>query len=137
MTLSACARPARANSITLSFDQNLMAEQDSRPGREDVSLYRVITTLFVLRIDTFEEDFQVTGAARFFLVRGDAAMIPEELAARGVGPDAGRWYIQRWEDESVGDPAPKARAQDTPGAEPHRTLPASNRTWCSVKALYR
>ena len=91
-----------ANSITLQLDQNLIAGPDSREGKSDTTFFQEITTSVVLRIDTDEEDFQVTGQARFFLVRGDSAVIPAELIARGFGPDPGRWYIQRWEDETVG-----------------------------------
>jgi hypothetical protein len=91
-----------ANSITLLLDQNLIPGQDSREGREDTTYFQQIVTQVTLRIDTDEEDFQVTGQARFFLVRGDSALIPAELVARGFGPDPGRWYIQRWEDETQG-----------------------------------
>jgi hypothetical protein len=125
-----------ANNITLQFDQNLYAVPDTRPGREDASRYQMITTTITLRIDSFASDFQVTGRAHFYLVRGDVAVIPDELVARGVQPDAGRWYVERWEDESVGAPAPGAGARDAPG-EALRTMPAKQSTWCSVKALYR
>lgn len=91
-----------ANSITLQLDQNLIPGADSREGKSDTTYFQEISTSVVLRIDTDEEDFQVTGQARFFLVRGDSALIPTELIARGFGPDPGRWYIQRWEDETVG-----------------------------------
>ena len=125
-----------ANNITLQLDPNLIVEPDPRPGREDASLYRTIETRIVLRIDTFASDFQIVGVTRFFLVRGDVAVIPDDLVAQGVRPDAGRWYIQRWEDESVGTSAPAVRAHNAPG-EAFRTMPAKNATWCSIKALYR
>ena len=126
-----------ANTITLQLDPNLIVEPDPRPGKEDASLYRTIETTIALRIDTFASDFMITGVTRFFLVRGDVAVIPDELVARGVRPDAGRWYVERWEDESDRAPAPAVRAQGAAGAEALRTMPAKNTTWCSIKALYR
>ena len=91
-----------ANSISLQLDQNLIAQQDSRPGKQNTTYHREIITQVVLRIETDEESFQVTGTARFFLVRGDSALIPADLTARGFTRDPGRWYIERWEDETVG-----------------------------------
>lgn len=85
----------------------------------------------VLRIDTDEEDFAVTGAMRFFLVRGDSALIPEDLAKRGVGADPNRWYIERWEDETVGEAATRQEE-----GEPQPT-PSRNTTLCGIKVLYR
>jgi hypothetical protein len=119
-----------ATSILLRFDPNLIPQQDSRPGKQDQSHYQEIVTSVVLRIETLEESFQVTGAARFHLARGDVAAIPAELTAQGVQPDPGRWYIERWDDETVGSPAPER----TPSL---RALPAKMTTWCSIKALYR
>jgi hypothetical protein len=29
-------------------------------------------------------------------------VIPQELISRGFTPDPGRWWIERWEDETVG-----------------------------------
>ena len=52
---------------------------------------------------------EVTGNALFFLTRGDSAAIPQDLIARGLKPAAGdttssqalRWWIDRWEDETL------------------------------------
>ena len=88
----------------------------------------------VLRIRTDVEEFQVTGAARFFLARGDSALIPAELVARGFRADPGHWYIQRWEDETLGSLAPTAREG---GAPPLTTQPTRSTTLCSIKVLYR
>jgi hypothetical protein len=97
-----------ANSISLELDQNLIATSDTRPGKGNATYHQEIVTQVVLRIDTEEEGYQVTGAARFFLVRGDSAVIPAELLARGFGHDASRWYIERWEDETAQAGAYKA-----------------------------
>jgi hypothetical protein len=62
-----------------------------------------------LTIRTDEQDFQVLGSARFFLVRGDSVAIPPELNTR-FGQDSTRWWIERWEDETQGgDAATRSR----------------------------
>ena len=123
-----------ANSISLQLDQNLISQQDTRPGKQDTTYHQEIITSVVLKIDTEEESFQVTVAARFFLVRGDSALIPHELVARGFRPDTTRWYIERWEDESLtSTPAPEREAPEPPV----RAQPAHRFTWCSIKTLYR
>ena len=120
-----------ANHVSLQLDANLIPVQDSRPGKGDMALHREVTTSVVLRIDTDEDDFRITGSARFFLVRGDAAVLPP-----GFRPDPARWFIQRWEDETVGPggSALRARGRD-PG--PLRAMPSRNMTWCELRAIYR
>lgn len=128
--------PPPASSISLQFDQNLIAQPDTRPGKDPVTHQEIVTTV-VLRFATREEDFQVTGAARFFLVRGDAALFPAEFADRGAIPDPGLWYIERWEDETVGSAGATGRVFDDRPASPLHAQPAKRTTWCSVKTLYR
>ena len=123
----------RANNVMLQLDWDLVPHQDARRGKQDMTYHQEIVTSVVLRIETDEEDFQVTGAARFFLVRGDSAVIPAELVARGFRPDAARWYIERWEDETVGSPA---ALREQPAAPSLRAQPSRNTTWCDIKALY-
>lgn len=94
---TAAAPPA--TSITLDLDRNLIDEPDSRPGKHP-KWHREISTNVTLRIQT-DQDYQVTGRARFFLVRGDSALIPEDLEDR-FRPDSTRWWIERWEDETSG-----------------------------------
>src|SRR5262249_50565993 len=139
-----------ANSISLQLDQNLIAQPDSRPGKQDTTYHQEIVTAVVLRIKTDEEDFQVTGAARFFMVRGDSAIIPAELVARGFHADPGRWYIQRWEGETVGNPPAAVRARGSSGLAARRPLAEAARvargsaalttpidvTWGFVKRVY-
>ena len=146
-----------ANSISLQLDANLIPIQDTRPGKRDTTYHREISTSVVLRIDTDEEDFQVTGTARFFVVRGDSAVIPVELSQR-FPPDAGRWWIERWEDETVGPggsafsvvrtrkgasasvptgdlpPAATVRRSPAPASTAAGLVPVS---WGYVKALFR
>jgi hypothetical protein len=90
-----------ASHINLTLGRSLIADDDLRPGKNQ-TYHRMIFTDVVLYIDTEGEDFNVVGKARFFVVRGDSAQIPEDLRNQGFGPDPGRWYIDRWEDETEG-----------------------------------
>jgi hypothetical protein len=128
-----------ANDISLQIDPSLHPQQDTRPGKGDTTYHQEILTSVVLQIETDLESFQVTGDARFFVVRGDSALIPQDQRDRGFRPDKGRWYIERLEDETQGGgggtaalPAREARA-----APPPHTMPAKNITLCSLLALYR
>ena len=49
-----------------------------------------------------DQEYRIIGNARFFVVRGDSALIPQEL---GFKPDSNRWYIDQWRDETLGGPA--------------------------------
>jgi hypothetical protein len=114
-----------ASHITVTFDPNLVPVQDGRPGKQDMTYHLEIVTSIVVAIDTDIEAFRLTGSARFHVVRGDSAIIPADLAAAGVIPDAHRWYVDLWEDES-GGPRPGLAA-----------MPARSATLCQVMALYR
>lgn len=95
---SANAPPA--NSISLSFDRNLLALPDSRPGKNG-RWHKEIRTQVTLNIRAGDVAYDVTGALRFFVTRGDSALIPKELKDRGFGRDSTRWYIERLEDETA------------------------------------
>ena len=94
-----------ASKIDLKFDKTFIPERDSRPGKT-FPWHQEVKRNLVLSIDTGEQNYRITGAARFFVVRGDSAKIPDDLVQRGFKPDINRWYIERWEDETL----------DTPGA---------------------
>ena len=66
---------------------------------------------------------ECTGYANFFVARGDSAAVPPDLLALGFPPDANRWYIERWEDDT------------SDGGM--RAMPAQKETWGSIKVLYR
>lgn len=114
-----------ASHITVMFAPTLVPVQDGRPGKQDMTYHLEIVTSVVVRIDTDIEAFQVTGTARFHVVRGDSAVIPPDLIATGVAPDAHRWYLDLWEDGTAGTRPGLAAA------------PARNTTLCQVMALYR
>lgn len=140
-----------ANNITLQLDQNLIPQPDDRAGKQDTTYHQMVITSVVLRIDTDEEDFEVTGTARFFVIRGDSALIPEEIIERGILPDKGRWFIERWEDETLGSiansayrarraralgaPPPVPSGARAPGVQAAQDLPLDV-TWGFVKSVF-
>jgi hypothetical protein len=139
-----------ANSISLQLDPNLYVQPDTRAGKRDTTYHREIVTSVVLRIETDEESFQVTGDARFFVIRGDSAVIPQDLQDRGFRPDKDRWYIERWEDETqstggIANAAAHARGlaarrpgvEGEPAVKPNATqsMPLDV-TWGFVKTVF-
>ena len=91
----------RASSILLQLDRTFRVFPDSRPGKSGRQ-HRYIRTSVLLKVRFTDGDaFDVTGDAKFFLARGDVALIPQELKDRGFLPDSNRWYIERWEDETL------------------------------------
>ena len=115
-----------AQKIVLTFDRTFIPEPDSRPGKT-YPWHLEVKRNVVLSVDTPDRAFRITGAARFFLVRGDSAAIPPDLAARGFRPDPNRWWIERWEDETL----------DTGASPADSPTPTHTTTWGSLKALYR
>src|SRR5688572_12472461 len=71
-----------ANRITLDWLQPLRAVNDTRVGKHP-RWHQEVATAFRLDIDTDGEDFTLTGTSRFFCVRGDSALLPEELIDLG------------------------------------------------------
>ena len=121
-----------ATSISLVLDPRLIALPDSRAGRNP-RWHKEILTSVDLTIKTEDlTEYAVTGHARFFVVRGDSAILPAEL---GVGPDSTRWYIQQWNDETLRDAI--AAAPDPAGsANLLAPQPAHQVTWGRILAYY-
>jgi hypothetical protein len=130
-----------ASTIFLQFDNRFLVYPDPRPGKNG-TWHKNIRTTVLLNIRTPDGNaIDIQGNANFFLARGDSAQIPQELKDRGFEPDANRWYIERWEDDTV---QPGIAALVTSGAaEPREPgLRISNdlpvaATWGWVKVLYR
>jgi hypothetical protein len=98
-----------ANRIVLTIDPTLNASDDSRNGK-DGTYHKEIFTNIDLDVTTDTQNLRVQGPARFFVVRGDSALIPQELKDKGFGPDPNRWYIEQYNDETfVGMPSTIAR----------------------------
>lgn len=93
-----------ASDIQLDLDKTLIALNDDRPGK-DPGWHKSIRTKVNLKVTIDRgngpEVNEVNGYAKFYVVRGDSAAIPPELAARGFRPDPNRWWIERWEDETL------------------------------------
>ena len=105
-----------ASTISLIFDGNLTPHDDFRPGKNPTWHQQIQISNLTLTINKSDGSaVRVTGGALFYMVRGDSAVIPQELIGRGFKPDAGRWYIERWQDQTNAGggaavaPAPEAR----------------------------
>ena len=95
-----------AATISFHFDDELVPHRNPDPGRPD-SLFQAVRTSLELEVVWQDGTMEVTsGHALFSLGRGDVVAIPDDLRARGVSPDPGRWWMTRWEDETI---APEAR----------------------------
>ena len=116
--------PAR---VSLTFDQNLVPFPDTRVGR-NARLHKTIRTSFDLVVDdpTAQRTWEVTGHALFFLTRGDSAAVPADQKASGARADSTRWWIDRWEDETIG----------TAGAGSAHANPASQATLWKLLRFY-
>lgn len=93
-----------ASSIRLTLDRNFFVFPDpTYPWDYPVGRWhKNIRTTVTLVIRTEDgSSTEITGHANFFMIRGDSALIPEELRLKGFGPDTTRWYIRRWEDETT------------------------------------
>jgi hypothetical protein len=100
-----------ASSISLTLDPTLRALPDSRPGKNP-TWHKEIVTSVDLAIKTEDgADYRIVGDARFFVVRGDSALIPSDL---GVAPDSTRWWIEQWNDETLRGPSAMAPAPSGP-----------------------
>jgi len=118
-----------AEQITLLFDKNLVPFPDTRPGKNPHWHKQIRTSVDLkVRIDS-GNTVEVSGNALFFLTRGDSAAIPQELISRGLKPAPGdttsgnavRWWIDRWEDETLGGTA--LQSARTRGARPTPSAP--------------
>jgi hypothetical protein len=117
----------RMRQLTLQLDRTMIALPDPRPGKNN-KWHRTIRShvdlTAKLDISGGLDVWIVTGNALFFLVRGDSAAIPPELFARGVRPDSTRWWVERWEDETLS------------GGAALRPEPARNLTLGMLKSLF-
>jgi len=135
-----------ASTIQLQLDKNFFVRPDENFLDTDLAgrWHKTIRTQVILNITTSDGNLiEVSGAARFYMVRGDFALIPDELKERGFGPDSTRWYIRRYDDETVQDdgggtalsPATPGRYRSATTLEATRTAEVAS--WGFVKVLYR
>jgi hypothetical protein len=127
-----------ATSITVAFVTAPTDSSDPRPGMNP-RWHRLITANALVRIFFAESGFELSGACRFFVVRGDSARIPPDQLAAGAKPDSARWWLEQWADGTLhtvsAEPA-TVWGPFVPGRRPPRT-PTKLTSWGSVKALYR
>ncbi|MGH7731581.1 MAG: hypothetical protein ACRENJ_10080 [Candidatus Eiseniibacteriota bacterium] len=144
-----------ATIIQLSFDRSFLVQPDPYyvtfpPPNETVlrdpsgRWHKSIRTTVTLQIATDDgNSLEISGHATFYFVRGDSALIPQELIDRGFRPDSTRWWIRRWDDETAEEGAGSARARPfaRPGPAGRPPVlgaqPLQSTTWCALKTLYR
>jgi hypothetical protein len=132
-----------ADRITLEFTNQLKDYDDHRAGKDSV-YHREIRAEVNLLIYAGGSQIEVRGPGLFYMVRGDSAAIPEELRHQGFGPDSNRWYIERWEDETLseGGATPLATLRKLglaagPNDIPPTPFPPPQSTWGAVKRYWR
>lgn len=90
-----------ATSVTLNLDPTLRKSRDPRPGKAN-KWHWVIQTSVALTVRTESQSYETTGRGLYYFIRGDSAAIPPALQQRGFQPDSTRWWLERWEDQTVG-----------------------------------
>ena len=120
-----------ASSIILNLAPTLRALPDSRPGKNPRWHNEIVSSVDLTIKTEAGAEYHVEGNARFFVVRGDSAKIPEGL---GLSSDSTRWYIDQWHDETLQgagamaqDPAGSAELRAARSGDPV-TVPAVDRT---------
>ncbi len=89
-----------ATSINLTFDPTLRKSPDTRPGHRNKWHWTILTNV-ALTVRTENQSYETQGKGLYFFVRGDSARIPLALQQRGFVPDSTRWWVDRWEDQTV------------------------------------
>ena len=156
------ASEPRAKRIEFTYNSSLIAIPDTRPGKTD-PWHKKITPRVTLRVVLGDDqEYEVDGYVNFYLVRGDSALIPQDIKDRlgAAAADAGRWYIERWEDNTGGSDVRvrdgngelrilrwragvgafalgSAAGPRAPGASPADLAPAIPVTWGELLRLYR
>ena len=115
------------NSLSFQLERSeLIASPDPRPGKNPRWHKMVSSNAEVSANFTFggpsPEVYLLTGHFTFYCVRGDSARIPLDLQWEGVTPDSTRWWIERWEDETI--------STTEPGMHPN---PARTTTFTGLK----
>lgn len=122
-----------ATAVTFLLASPITEAPSPIPG-QDPRWHREIASGLHVGVRVPAGDYRVIGKARFGLVRGDSARIPQELLDRGFVPDSTRWWIERWaEEESV--PPPGSRAAAEPAAA-GRAQPSEPFSLSTLKAIY-
>lgn len=114
-----------ALSVQLDLDRNFFVYPDLNYAAWDPEgrWHRSIRSSVWLRVVRKSGgDIEFLSHASFHFVRGDSALITEEMRARGFARDSASWYLRRWEEGTA-----------QPGEPPSAPITS----WCELKALYR
>ena len=94
-------RTPEAVRVSLAFDRELSDMPDDRFGGSS-EVHRAVRTSFEVVVSPDGVSvFEARGYLLFFVTRGDSALIPADLRARGATATATRWWIERVEDETL------------------------------------
>lgn len=113
--------PPKATRIELNLGP-IVVNPDSRAGK-DPTMHKEVLISFTIAVEAGEQQWSTLGTTRFFLVRGDAADVADK--------NAGRWWIERWEDDR-NPPHTTLRAATEPVPTPTQEV-----WWGTIKALYQ
>jgi len=140
-----------ASNITMRLDRNFYIYPDPGYVQWDPTgiWHKNIRTQLYLTIQTPNGSaWDISGYANFFLVRGDSALIPQDMKDKGIGPDHTHWDTRRLNDETAhadggGNLAPTGSA----AVQVRRAAPAAIRagvadtpievSWGFIRAYYR
>ena len=127
-----------ASSITLIFDGDLTAQNDFRDGKTARWHQQIQIANLTLTINRSDGSaVRVTGGALFYLVRGDSAVIPQELVDRGFRADSTRWYIERWEDQTNVGAGAASLSPVFEASAPALLESPARMSWGLVKRIWR
>jgi hypothetical protein len=121
-----------ATRIHLVLDPTLHALPDSRPGRNPGWHKEIVTSVDLAIMTEDGAEYRIMGNARFFVVRGDSALIPQEL---GLAPDSTRWFIQQWNDETLSEAGSAGPSRAVP-RDLRAPQPAHTTTWGQILTFY-
>jgi hypothetical protein len=93
-------KPA-ATRIVFDLNSTLTAFPDSRPGKHPTWHKELRSNGVRVIVITPAQTYSVVAPMTFYVVRGDSAALPPDLISRGFTPDPNRWYVERWEDQTV------------------------------------
>ena len=116
-----------AHSISFEFRSPLAPEADPRRGKEE-PWHVMFQTDVDITIRTQTAPFRILSKAVFYVVRGDSAILPEQLINRGFTNDRSRWFMERYEELG-----PATIIQRDPRDSEWRTRPAApGERWAAV-----
>lgn len=122
--------PAAHITLTATASASLIDQADPRPGKNPTWHRMVAPGVFAPNVTMTDSSAeQITGSAVFYLVRGDSANLPVDLAAAGVTATSSRWFIEGWSDKTGG-------VSPQTAIRPARAQAVELPTWGRLKVHY-